>query len=104
MVVISLLIAANTNVFAAGIGATLADGKAWTMQTPEGKNVQVTFLPDGTGKMKAGFMGMGLKWREDGNLFCMKPGFMKERCSEMRAVQGGYDTYIDGKKVGSLRR
>jgi hypothetical protein len=89
-----------------GIGASLADGKPWSMVTVDGQSGQLTLVQDGKGKMKGGPMGMTLnvKWREKGKLFCIKPGLLSERCMDMRSVDSGYDGYIDGKKFVTLRR
>jgi hypothetical protein len=88
------------------IGASLSDGKPLSMVTEDGKSGQLTLVPGGKGKMKGGPMGMAfnVKWREQGKLFCIKPGPLSERCMNMQAAEGGYDGFVDGKKFVSLRR
>jgi hypothetical protein len=84
--------------------AALIDGRAWSMQTSDGHNAQITLLSDGTGTLKGGPMEFKLKWRAKGKLFCMKPGPMHERCMQMESVDGGFDGYRDGRIQVSLRR
>lgn len=84
--------------------AALIDGRAWSMQTSDGRNAQITLLKDGTGTLKGGLMGFKLKWRAEGELFCMKPGPMRERCVQMKSVDGGFDGYRDRRIDVSLRR
>jgi hypothetical protein len=95
-----------TEAFSEGIGARLADGKAWSMASADGQSGELTLIEGGKGKMKGGPIGMALnvKWREEGKLFCIKPGPLPERCMDMLSVTGGFDGYFDGKKFVSLRR
>jgi hypothetical protein len=44
--------------FAEDIGASLSDGKPWSMVTEDGQSGQLTLVPGGKGKMKSGPMGM----------------------------------------------
>jgi hypothetical protein len=84
--------------------AALIDGRAWSMQTSGGRSGQITLFADGTGTLNDGPMGLKLKWRAKGEIFCMKPGPMRERCVQMKSVDGGFDGYRDDKIDVSLRR
>jgi hypothetical protein len=84
--------------------AQIADGKPWALTTADGRNAQVTYLPGGKGILKVGGRSLNVKWREKNGHFCLKPGPMRERCVEMRAVKDGFDGYLDGKQESSLRR
>jgi hypothetical protein len=64
----------------------VTDGKPWTMTSTDAPGGEVTFTPDGTGRMVMGTRSLSPTWREgDAGQFCIKPmQIFPERCATLR--------------------
>lgn len=49
----------------------LVDGTAWKVRSPNGREVQMTFNPDGSGQVKAGFLTNKVSWSVQEGTFCL---------------------------------
>jgi hypothetical protein len=85
------------------LATQVADGQPWSMTTDDGRSVELTLFPDGTAQMRAGIMTMRPTWTATTNGLCLD-GMMGKRCMTLKKVKGGFDTYSNGAKRGSLRR
>ena len=81
-----------------------ADSKPWKMHSGDGHEGTLTINPDGTGKVDAGFIKMGVSWKQKGADTCLSFGIMGSHCLVFKAVSGGFDGYEKGKLGMSLRR
>ena len=81
-----------------------ADSKPWKMHSGDGHDGTLTVNPDGTGKVDAGFIKMGVSWKQKGADTCLSFGIMGSHCLVFKAVSGGFDGYEKGKLGMSLRR
>ncbi|MEM7633164.1 MAG: hypothetical protein AAF299_01295 [Pseudomonadota bacterium] len=82
----------------------IADGRAWVFKGENGRNGRLTLNPDGSGKMKAGFMSMSTKWRPAPGGFCMEARMMGNRCVELGQSNNGFIAYQSGKVAFTLSR
>ncbi|MEM6312277.1 MAG: hypothetical protein AAF754_19820 [Pseudomonadota bacterium] len=57
------------------LAQAMADGGAWQMQDPSGRNSEITLQPDGTGRIRAGLMGVRATWvpADDGICLTTRP-------------------------------
>ena len=62
------------------VAALIADGQPWAAVGPGGRQIQITFFPDGTVRMKAGFMRMAMAWTATADGMCMTGGPQGDRC------------------------
>lgn len=76
---------------------TLTDGKPWQTQGPNGRNVSVRFMPDGTGKVGQGLLRRSFTWQMQGSELCLEglPGDASG-CFTLSVVDG----VIVGAKAG----
>jgi hypothetical protein len=70
----------------------VADGRPWNAKGDDGRpELKLTLNPNGTGSMKAGFMGFNLKWKANGgNGFCMNGGPIKNSCLVLTPTANGF--------------
>jgi len=69
----------------------IVDGQPWTAQSGDGRSMEMTLAPDGTGRMKMGIISRKVGWRDANGALCLNglPGG-GERCMTLQPVQGGY--------------
>lgn len=89
MACVTLLIALPA--YAQDAVSSLADGSAWTTEGPRGGNIQITFLPDGTGQAGSGIFARSLAWEGEGDLLCISglPG-AASGCMTLSKTTGGF--------------
>jgi len=84
--------------------ATLADGKAWSAETPDGKTIKIIFNADSTGSIRGPVpIPLSLTWTVDGELLCIKTK-MATPCLRFTQVSGGLQGWKGGKKDLKLTR
>ncbi len=74
-----------------GVSALMADGQPWNATAPNGRTLQMTLNPDGTGQMKMGIMRRNISWRGIDDGVCldgMPTG--GERCVTLTARGNGF--------------
>ncbi len=74
-----------------GITELMADGQPWNATVPNGRTMQMTLNPDGTGQMKMGIMRRNISWRGIDDGVCldgMPTG--GERCMTLTAQGDGF--------------
>ena len=82
----------------------VADGRAWVFKGESGRKGRLTLNPDGSGKMKAGFMSISTKWRPAPGGFCMEGRMIGRRCVELGQSNNGFIAYQSGKVAFTLSR
>ncbi|MEM9969388.1 MAG: hypothetical protein AAF755_15070 [Pseudomonadota bacterium] len=57
------------------LAQAMADGAVWQMQDPSGRSAEITLQPDGTGRIRAGLMGVRATWvpTDDGMCLTTRP-------------------------------
>lgn len=90
---------------AQALATGLADGKPWSFRVPDGKTGTFIFRKDGTGQMTSGSINMKIKWRVDGERFCIAMGFLLgTKCLSATHIPGGYQTLEKGKNAFTFTR
>ncbi|PTX53799.1 hypothetical protein C8N43_3842 [Litoreibacter ponti] len=71
--------------------ARIADGKPWNANNGQGRSMQMTLAPDGTGQMKMGMRSRKVSWRDVDGALCLN-GLRGsgERCMAIQPIEGGY--------------
>lgn len=70
--------------------ALLADGKAWTTTGPNGRKMTLTFHPDGTVRMKMGFLSRSMRWERSEEGVCLSGGPGGDRCLRLERSETGF--------------
>jgi hypothetical protein len=96
---------ASASLASESILKVVADGKPWNGKGSDTPAMKLTLNPNGTGKMKAGFLGFNLTWKANGdNGFCMSGGPIKNACMVLTPVAKGYvGKSTDGKTLTLTR-
>jgi hypothetical protein len=79
----------------------LTDGQAWSADGPMGSAVDISFNPNGTGKVGSGLFTQAFAWEGSGNRICIAglPG-TASGCLDMAATENGYiGTREDGSQM-----
>jgi hypothetical protein len=96
---------ASSSIASDSILKIVADGKPWNGKGSDTPAMKLTLNPNGTGKMKAGFIGFNLSWRPNGdNGFCMTGGPIKEACMVLTPIAKGYMGKSNDGKTLTLTR
>lgn len=95
---------AGTGLAANDLMRQVADGRAWVLKGENGRNGHLTLNPDGSGKMKAGFLSLAATWRPAPGGFCMEVSMMGKRCVELDESNNGFIAYQSGKVAFTLSR
>jgi hypothetical protein len=83
--------------------AVLADGRPWEARPASGPPARLTLNPGGTGKLD-GMMSFPVSWAIRGPSLCLVIGPMGTKCLGFRAVSGGYEGLIEGRRDILLSR
>jgi hypothetical protein len=87
------------------LASALADGKPWGFRVPDGKTGTFIFHKDGTGQMTSGSFNLKIKWRVDGERFCIAMGLLLgTKCLSANHIRGGYQTLESGKNAFTFTR
>jgi hypothetical protein len=82
----------------------LTDGKSWAMTSTDGKKATFTFYSNGTGRF-SGPIKKSIKWKMDGENFCIVMGMMLgTKCLRFTVIDGGYQGYAKDKPGMTFRR
>ena len=101
-VVIATAAASAAN--SADVMAQIADGRAWTMQSENGRNGKLTLNPDGSAQVRMGILSMGARWQRQPDGFCLDPDRGEARCLVLRPANGGFVGLENGVVVMRLTR
>lgn len=72
------------------VASIIADGQPWNAVGPGGRQIQITFFPDGTVRMRAGIMRMSMAWTPTADGMCMTGGPGGDRCVRFEPQGTGY--------------
>lgn len=76
---------------AEGMMARIADGAPWAMRAPNGRTMNVTLNPDGTGTVRMGPIRAMAEWRATEDGFCLTTIRTGERCMVIEeGLEGGF--------------
>jgi len=70
----------------------LADGRAWSAVTPDGRKTKMTFNADGTGSFE-GPITMTTRWAVRGQEICIDLSVAGSRCLRFRRTPDGLQAY-----------
>ena len=70
----------------------ITDGQPWTASLANGRSLEMTFNPDGSGRVKFGFLSRSITWSVRGEELCLAgmPGSNGPQCAAVAAEAGGY--------------
>lgn len=70
-----------------------ADGKPWSATGPGGRQIRMTFYPDGKAKMKMGIMSKAFSWSPTDDGFCLRGLPDGGKCVRLVPTATGYVGY-----------
>lgn len=79
-----------TAVAAESLAYTLADGKPWASNGPNGRKVTLTFFPNGKVKMKMGMMSQNLTWQPTKDGLCIISTPRGDQCMRLEQTDNGF--------------
>ena len=83
----------------------IMDGRPWSAQTAEGRQMQATFNPDGTASMKGPMpFPMSATWKVKGEEICLETSVAGTKCLRFRPVPGGFEGWNGPKADITLKR
>jgi hypothetical protein len=81
----------------ADVVSGLVDGQPWAMVNNDGRSGRIRFNADGTGAIESPIQRR-IRWTIDGNIFCMRMGFMLgTRCFQTTRNGSGFQGYTNGR-------
>ena len=84
---------------------SIMDGRPWSAQTSDGRQMQATFNPDGTASMKGPMpFPMSATWKIKGSEICLEPSFGGSKCLRFRPAPGGFEGWLGDKLDLKLTR
>jgi hypothetical protein len=98
-------VAAETPAFLAPKDAVSAimDGRPWSATTSGGRQAQITFNKDGTGKFE-GPITLSTSWTIKGEDVCLSISIAGTKCLRFRPIADGYEAWQNDRIDLTLRR
>ena len=86
------------------LAQAMADGGAWRMQDPSGRSSEITLQPDGTGRVRAGRIGVRATWVQTDDGFCLTTRPLGTTCLVLsRGADGFLGISEDGGRFTFVR-
>ncbi|CUX47104.1 hypothetical protein [Agrobacterium genomosp. 13] len=107
LLTLAFLLSVGTQVRAdENLAGIVADGKAWEMYVVKRKVYNILVLrPDGSGELSDGLVNINPTWRAISGGICMTPRRGdKERCVQLKRMEGGIVASQDGAAIWQLSR
>ncbi|WP_320269607.1 hypothetical protein [Cognatiyoonia sp. IB215446] len=82
----------------------LADGTDWTTTSEKEPSCEVVVFPDGSGRMNACGLSLGMSWTPQGGKLCITARFRRTQCADLVKTAQGIRAERDGGTIFTLSR
>ncbi|MGL4236383.1 hypothetical protein [Tabrizicola sp.] len=104
MLAAALLLALPSGALAESPAALVADGNPWAATMPNGRDVTITFFPDGRVTVKMGMMSRKMTWQPTEDGLCLFGGPGGDRCIRLEPTANGFVGFDGEEQALSLSR
>jgi len=86
----ALALTLATPALANDVAISIADGSPWQMQDPSGRRSEITLQPDGTGRVRAGLIGVRATWVSTADGLCLTTRPLGTTCLVLSRGSNGF--------------